>query len=52
MDSACDIDKPIGYWVKQIRSGVETIAVKVLYTPSVGQVDIRVIDPKKFRIIV
>lgn len=31
MATACDIDKPIGYWVQQTRSNGETIAVKVLY---------------------
>jgi hypothetical protein len=31
MGTACDMDKPIGYWVQQTRSGGETIAVKVLY---------------------
>ena len=30
MEKACDMDKPIGYWVQQTRIGGETIAVKVL----------------------
>lgn len=31
MEAACDMEKPIGYWVQQTQSNGETIAVKVLY---------------------
>ena len=31
METACDMDKPIGYWVQQTRSYGETIAVRVPY---------------------
>lgn len=34
MDTACDMEKPIGYWVQQTRGSGETIAVKVLFSPS------------------
>lgn len=40
MDTACDMNKPIGYWVQQMRSSGETIAVKVLFSLH-GVVDIR-----------
>ena len=26
METACDMDKPVGYWVQQTRSDGETIA--------------------------
>ena len=31
MDIACDIGKPLGYWVQQTRQTGETVAVKILY---------------------
>lgn len=39
METACDIDKPIGYWVQQTLIGGETIAVKVLYPFTYEQSD-------------
>jgi hypothetical protein len=31
MQIVCDIEKSVGYWVRQVRQNGETIAVKVPY---------------------
>ena len=28
-ETACDMDKPVGFWVQQMRASGETLAVKV-----------------------
>jgi hypothetical protein len=37
-ESGCDMDKPVGFWVRQTRSSGETLAVKVRYDQADGQV--------------
>ena len=37
-ETACDMDKPVGFWVRQMTSSGETLAVKVRYDQADGQV--------------
>jgi hypothetical protein len=37
-ESGCDMDKPVGFWVRQTRSSGETLVVKVRYDQVDGQV--------------
>jgi hypothetical protein len=37
-ETGCDMDKPVGFWVRQTRANGETLAVKVRYDQADGQV--------------
>jgi hypothetical protein len=37
-ETGCDMDKPVGFWVRQTRANGETFAVKVRYDQADGQV--------------
>jgi hypothetical protein len=37
-ETGCDMDKPVGFWVRQTRATGETLAVKVRYDQAQGQV--------------
>jgi hypothetical protein len=37
-ETGCDMDKPVGFWVRQTRASGETFAVKVRYDRAAGQV--------------
>jgi len=40
MEIACDMHRPVGYWVQQVRGNGETIAVKVLHDAPHSQADV------------
>jgi hypothetical protein len=37
MERACDMDKPVGYWVRQCASDGRTVVVKVIHEAMDGQ---------------